>query len=139
MVFQLDCDTCAHHRPIFWVRDLDHNLHCPVAAVLHELHFQSGHAVGTGDPVTAEDVQLMCKAYETLLGDVHQVAGPAPDRKGDDAFLRGKLGVQMSRQSRRCCHKCDLSSNQRSPSVGDNDLKVGVFAEDLTQVESMFL
>ena len=95
MVLQLDCDRCADNRLIFWVRDLDDNLHGPIASVLHQLHLQSGHAVRAGDPVAAEDVQLVCKANETLFCDVHQVAGPPPDGKGDEAFLGGQLCLHM--------------------------------------------
>ena len=77
-MLQLDCHPCAHNWLIFWVGDFDDNLHRPVATVLHQLHLQSGHAVRAGDPVAAEDVQLVCKAYETTFGDIYQVAGPAP-------------------------------------------------------------
>ena len=35
--------------------------------------------------------------------------------------------------------KCDLSSDQRSPGVSDEDVEVGVLAEDLAQCEGVHL
>ena len=73
-MLQPNDDLSSHDGLIFWIEHLDDNLHCSITSVLHQLYFESRHAVGASDPVATEDIEFFEETDESPLCYVHVVA-----------------------------------------------------------------